>query len=71
MIISSLGNYVPYHFSRNRALDFLRPAVRRGGQGSVLQGLAEPFRGEIGQVQYGSGVADFPGEMSVTAGSGR
>ena len=77
------------HISRNRASEFLRPAVRGvagglagrgpgaeyfsgaagGGQGSALQGLADRFLGEIGQVQYGSGVADFQSKMGLAAGA--
>ena len=40
-----------------------------GGQGSALQGLADRFLGEIGQVQYGSGVADFQSKMGLAAGA--
>ena len=34
-------------------------ATGSGGQDAALQGLAEPFRGEGGQVQFGSGAANL------------
>jgi len=46
-------------------------AAGPGGQGSALQGLVERFRGEVGQVNFGSTVADFQAKMGVAAGAGR
>jgi hypothetical protein len=46
-------------------------AAGMGDQGSALQGLADRFRGQVRQIDFGSGVADFQVKMGVAAGAGR
>jgi len=46
-------------------------AVGHGFNLPVFQSLVDRFRGQVGQIHFGSGVADFQAKMGVAAGDGR